>query len=243
MRSRAESAGSSGPGQKPTETKTETTHAKPPPGLVRSGRRFLVLTRGRRMRDSNPRGREPNPLSKSALARFTVSPDVHLSLRGVFPNVSGRLRTVTTETRTETSTVKSHDVDHHRGNAELDNVPKGEVTLTLVAKLPSLGSPGAARIDFDGDERRVVRSRQHQHCSSPSVRPSPEGRKLGRRRRIGVSGSGGRKPWCCGAAFHSPRHDFADIGSTTQSPRVAACLRTRRAAPGEVGNEFRHHGA
>jgi acetyl-CoA acetyltransferase len=76
-----------------------------------------------------------------------------------------------------------------------------------------------------------------------SVRPSPERRKLGRRRRIGVSGSGGRKPWCCGAAFHSPRHDFEDIGSTTQSPRGAACLRTRRAAPGEVGNESRHHGA
>jgi hypothetical protein len=147
------------------------------------------------MRDSNLRGLAPNPLSKSALARFTVSPDVHLSLRGVFPNVSGRPRTVTTETRTETSTVKSHDVDHRRGKAEFDNnVPEGEVTLTLGAKVPLRGSPGAARIDFDGDERQVVRSRQHQHCSSPSVRPSPERRKLGRRRRIGVSGSGGRKP-------------------------------------------------
>jgi hypothetical protein len=119
------------------------------------------------MRDSNPRGLAPNPLSKSALARFTVSPDVHLSLRGVFPNVSGRPRTVTTETRTETSTVKSHDVDHRRGRAELDNnVPQGEVTLTLGAKVPSRGSPGAARIDFDGNERQVVRSRQHQHFVS-----------------------------------------------------------------------------
>jgi hypothetical protein len=27
----------------------------------------------------------------------------------------------------------------------------------------------------------------------------------------------GGSPCCCGAAFHSPRHDFADIGSTTQS--------------------------
>jgi hypothetical protein len=80
------------------------------------------------MRDSNPRGLAPNLLFKSALARFRVSADVHLSLRGVFPNVSGRPRTVTTETRTETRTVKLHDVDHRRGKAELDNnVPEGEV--------------------------------------------------------------------------------------------------------------------
>jgi hypothetical protein len=60
---------------------------------------------------------------------------------------------------TETGPVKLHDVDHRRGKAELDNnVPEGEVTLTLVAKLPSRGSPGAARIDFDGDEHQVVRS-------------------------------------------------------------------------------------
>ena len=92
------------------------------------------------MRDSNPRGLAPNPLSKSALARFTVSPDVHLSLRGLFPNVSGRPRTVTTETRTETSTVIVNDVDHRRGRAELDNnVPEGEVTLILGAKVPSRG--------------------------------------------------------------------------------------------------------
>jgi hypothetical protein len=79
--------------------------------------------------------------------------------------------------------------------AELDNnVPDGEVTLTLVAKLPSRGSPGAPRIDFDGDERQVVRSRQHQHCSSPSVRPSPERRKLRRRRRIGCPEAAGGSP-------------------------------------------------
>jgi hypothetical protein len=93
------------------------------------------------MRDSNPRGLAPNPLSKSALARFRVSADVHLSLRGVFPDVSGRPRTVTTtETRTETSTGKLHDVDHRRGKAELDNnVPEGEVTLTLVANFLHAG--------------------------------------------------------------------------------------------------------
>jgi hypothetical protein len=69
-----------------------------------------------------------------------MSPDVHLSLRGVFPKVSGRPRTVTTETRTETRTVKLHDVDHRRGKAELDNnVPEGEVTLTLGAKVPHAG--------------------------------------------------------------------------------------------------------
>ena len=180
------------------------------------------------------RGREPNPLSKSALARFMVSPDVHLSLRGVFPNVSGRPRTVTTETRTETSTVKSHDVDHRRGKAEFDNnVPEGEVTLTLGAKVPLRGSPGAARIDFDGDERQVVRSRQHQHCSSPSVRPSPERRKLRGGDGSVYPAAAGGSPGCCGAAFHSPRHDFADIGSTTQSRKggrvpAHAAGRTRR---------------
>ena len=195
------------------------------------------------MRDSNPRGLAPNPLSKSALARFTVSPDVHLSLRGLFPNVSGRPRTVTTETRTETSTVIVNDVDHRRGRAELDNnVPEGEVTLILGRKFLHAGSPGAARIDFDGDERQVVRSRHHQHCSSPSIWPSPERRKLGRGTDR-VSGSGGRKPCCCGQ--RSIRRDMT-LQTSVPRPRVArvaACLRTRRAAPGEVGNEFRHHGA
>ena len=33
------------------------------------------------MRDSNPRGREPNPLSNSAPARFRAFVDIHLSLR------------------------------------------------------------------------------------------------------------------------------------------------------------------
>jgi hypothetical protein len=36
--------------------------------------------------------------------------------------------------------VKSHDVDHRRGKAELDNnVPEGEVTLTLGAKFLHAG--------------------------------------------------------------------------------------------------------
>ena len=55
------------------------------------------------MRDSNPRGLAPNPLSKSALRCFGVCADVHLSLRAGFANVGGRPRTATTETRTETT--------------------------------------------------------------------------------------------------------------------------------------------
>ena len=54
------------------------------------------------MRDSNPRGLAPNPLSKSALIRFKRFPDGHLSLRGRFLDISGRPRTPTTETKTET---------------------------------------------------------------------------------------------------------------------------------------------
>ena len=42
-------------------------------------------------------------LSKSALVRFKRFPDGHLSLRGRFPDISGRQRTPTTETKTETT--------------------------------------------------------------------------------------------------------------------------------------------
>ena len=74
----------------PTETRAHRARSSKPEWEA------FALAGWRRMRDSNPRGCEPNPLSKSALARFTESPDVHLSLRGVFPNVSGRPRAVTT---------------------------------------------------------------------------------------------------------------------------------------------------
>ena len=55
------------------------------------------------MRDSNPRGLAPNPLSNSALVCFRLSAEVHLSLRVDLTNVGGRARTAATETKTETT--------------------------------------------------------------------------------------------------------------------------------------------
>jgi hypothetical protein len=54
------------------------------------------------MRDSNPRGLAPDPLSNSAPAHSGWFADGFLGLRARIANVGGRPRTVATETKTET---------------------------------------------------------------------------------------------------------------------------------------------
>jgi hypothetical protein len=54
------------------------------------------------MRDSNPRGREPNPLSKSANRDLEESAGLHLRSQSDVANARGRGQTRTTETKTET---------------------------------------------------------------------------------------------------------------------------------------------
>jgi hypothetical protein len=61
------------------------------------------LSAQRRMRDSNPRGLAPNPLSNSAPGCFGEFADVHLSLHQRRSITDERQRTLTIETRIETT--------------------------------------------------------------------------------------------------------------------------------------------
>jgi hypothetical protein len=63
----------------------------------------LATSQGRRMRDSNPRGREPNPLSKSARRGSEESAVSGLRLPSEQSNAHRRKQTEATETKTETA--------------------------------------------------------------------------------------------------------------------------------------------
>jgi hypothetical protein len=79
----------------------------------RTGSAF-PLWEWRRMRDSNPRGLAPNPLSNSAQSPFRALADGRLSLRADGMNAGGQPRMVATETRTETTI---RDLEVSRGLA------------------------------------------------------------------------------------------------------------------------------
>ena len=85
----------------PFETKIETM-----PGLLRppeGSASAFPLWEWRRMRDSNPRGREPNPLSKSANRGPVAFEGLRSRLRNDRLDAPGRRQRATTETKTETA--------------------------------------------------------------------------------------------------------------------------------------------
>jgi hypothetical protein len=107
------------------------------------------------MRDSNPRGLAPNPLSKSALARSQASLSVHPCVDRRQLVAEERQRTIPTETRTETMLmikVPTATRPASRGVGE-----------SKAAAVPGCSRPGT---------RRPLRSRS----SAPSTeRPSAPG--------------------------------------------------------------------
>ena len=83
------------------------------------------LVRWRRMRDSNPRGREPNPLSKSALVRSPPSLSVRSRVDRRRFVADERQRTFPTETRTETTLMIKLPMVTRPANAERLGVEDG----------------------------------------------------------------------------------------------------------------------
>jgi len=84
------------------------------------------------MRDSNPRGREPNPLSNPATASFATVLDVYRSLNERRVESGERWRTVATETETETGA-------HLLANEiwrEVISLPGGSLSAGLSASVP-----------------------------------------------------------------------------------------------------------
>jgi hypothetical protein len=104
------------------------------------------LMLARRMRDSNPRGCEPNPLSKPANRGPGSSAGLRLRLRSDPSNARGAPRTRTTETKTETN-VSGPRRHHQLARHDVAVVPaKPWDSWTPLSSVVTRGGERAGRI-------------------------------------------------------------------------------------------------